>query len=90
MSDAKFANVESNDTADKDAHATTASEIDYLEMSKDVSKERQSDDAIIDKKEGVVLSRPRIRYTQEQLLALSHSPLVKRPDALPPVSSWFG
>ncbi|CAG8491756.1 9914_t:CDS:10 [Paraglomus occultum] len=90
MSDAEFANVESNDAADKDAHATTASEIGYLDMSKDVSKERHSDDAIVDRKEDIIPSRPRIRYTQEQLLALSHSPLVKRPDALPPVNSWFG
>ncbi|CAI2181276.1 12939_t:CDS:10 [Funneliformis geosporum] len=31
-----------------------------------------------------------LRYTKEQLLALRDSPLVKKPDALPPISVWFG
>ncbi|CAG8729319.1 14852_t:CDS:2, partial [Acaulospora morrowiae] len=31
-----------------------------------------------------------IRYTKEELLALSKSPLVKMPDALPPTIVWFG
>ncbi|CAG8451566.1 13186_t:CDS:10, partial [Acaulospora colombiana] len=35
-------------------------------------------------------TRKIIRYTKEELLALRLSPLVKPPDALPPISSWFG
>ncbi|KAF0462174.1 sequence orphan [Gigaspora margarita] len=31
-----------------------------------------------------------IRYTREELLALRESPLVKKPDRLPPISTWFG
>jgi hypothetical protein len=91
MSDAEFANVESDDAADKDTHATTTSEINYLEPSKDVDKqEHSSDDAKADESIRIAQSRPRIRYTQEQLLELRHSPLVKRPDDLPPMNSWFG
>ncbi|CAG8445471.1 6485_t:CDS:2 [Ambispora gerdemannii] len=34
--------------------------------------------------------RPLIRYTKEQLLALRDSPLVKKPDRLPSMTTWYG
>ncbi|CAG8499331.1 1078_t:CDS:10 [Ambispora leptoticha] len=35
-------------------------------------------------------NRPLIRYTKEQLLALRESPLVKKPDRLPSMNTWYG
>lgn len=35
------------------------------------------------------LAEPR-RYTTEELLALKDSPLVKKPDGLPPIEEWMG
>lgn len=31
-----------------------------------------------------------IRYSREFLMACAESPLVQRPEALPPTSEWFG
>ena len=31
-----------------------------------------------------------IRYSREFLMACAESPLVQRPEALPPISEWFG
>ena len=52
--------------------------------------EKDPEDAKRDEEKSKIQTKSVIRYTIEQLLALSNSPLVKKPDALPPINTWFG
>lgn len=56
----------------------------------ELDNEKVPEDAKRDEEKNKVQTKSVIRYTKEQLLALRNSPLVKKPDALPPINTWFG
>ncbi|RGB27793.1 hypothetical protein C1646_768658 [Rhizophagus diaphanus] len=56
----------------------------------ELDNEKVLEDAKRDEEKNKVQTKSVIRYTKEQLLALRNSPLVKKPDALPPINTWFG
>ncbi|CAG8733180.1 26155_t:CDS:2, partial [Racocetra persica] len=94
MSEAEDSTLESSEFGNQASADSTELDGSIQTPARDVDK-KDSDDAIKDEEKPINMSfntksRNIIRYTREQLLELRESPLVKKPDALPPISSWFG
>ncbi|CAG8509514.1 3131_t:CDS:10, partial [Racocetra fulgida] len=93
MSEAEDSTLESSEFGNQASADSTELDGSIQTPARDVDK-KDSDDAIKDEEKPINMSlntksRNIIRYTREQLLELRESPLVKKPDALPPISSCF-
>lgn len=66
------------------------SDTDIQTPAGELDNEKAPEDAKRNEEKSKVQTKSVIRYTKEQLLALRNSPLVKKPDALPPINTWFG
>ncbi|CAG8542999.1 13426_t:CDS:2 [Funneliformis caledonium] len=87
MPDVEDSKLDSNGSSNQTSADSPKSDINIQTPVVKLDNKKDPDDAKNEKKK---VAKSVLRYTKVQLLALRDSPLVKKPDALPPISVWFG
>ena len=90
MSDVEDSKLDSNESSNQTSADSPKSDTNIPTPAGELDNKRDPDDAKKEEEKNKMEVKPRLRYTKEQLLALRESPLVKKPDALPSISEWFG
>jgi len=90
MSDVEDSKLDLNESGNQTSADSPKSDTSIQTPAGELESKKDLDDAKRDEEKNKLQTKSVIRYTKEQLLALRDSPLVKKPDALPPISVWFG
>jgi len=90
MSDVEDGKLDLNESGNQTSADSPKSDTNIQTPAGELDNKKDLDDAKRDEEKNKIQTKSVIRYTKEQLLALRDSPLVKKPDALPPISVWFG
>jgi hypothetical protein len=90
MSDVEDSKLDLNKSGNQTSADSPKSDTSIQTPARELDNKKDPDDAKKGEGKNKIQTRSVIRYTKEQLLALRESPLVKKPDALPPISVWFG
>ncbi|GES92586.1 hypothetical protein GLOIN_2v610490 [Rhizophagus clarus] len=90
MSDVEDSKANLNEFGKQTSVDSPKSDTDIQTPAGELDNEKEPEYAKRDEEKNKVQTKSVIRYTKEQLLALRNSPLVKKPDALPPINTWFG
>jgi len=90
MSDVEDNKADLNESDKQTSVDSPKSDTNVQTPAGELDNEKDPEDAKRDEEKHETQAKPVIRYTKEVLLALSNSPLVRKPDALPPINTWFG
>ncbi|RIA97039.1 hypothetical protein C1645_814552 [Glomus cerebriforme] len=90
MSDVENNKIDLNESGKQTSADSPKSDTNIQTPAGELDNKKDPDGAKRDEEKNKIQSKFVIRYTKEQLLALRNSPLVKKPDALPSINTWFG